>query len=82
MARTRSSADAGLTSRMLGTMFLLGLLYVVFVAVLIAILKSWVLIVVIAGGFLFFQYFFSDRLALAAMRGTRCRPSRRPSSTR
>ena len=52
MARTRFPADAGLTSRMLGTMFLLGLLYVVFVAVLIAILKSWVLIVLIAGIFL------------------------------
>ena len=78
MARTRFPADAGLTSRMLGTMFLLGLLYVVFVAVLIAILKSWVLIVLIAGGFLFFQYFFSDRLALAAMRGHEVSPEQAP----
>src|SRR4029453_7875309 len=69
MARTRFPADAGLTSRMLGTMFLLGLLYVVFVAVLIYYLKSWVLVIVIAGGFLFVQYFFSDRIALMAMRG-------------
>jgi heat shock protein HtpX len=78
MARTRFPADAGLTSRMLGTMFLLGLLYVVFVAVLIAILKSWLLIVLIAGGFLFFQYFFSDRLALSAMRGHEVSPQQAP----
>jgi heat shock protein HtpX len=78
MARTRFPADAGLTSRMLGTMFLLGLLYVVFVAVLIAILKSWLLIVLIAGGFLFFQYFFSDRLALTAMRGREVSPQQAP----
>jgi heat shock protein HtpX len=78
MARTRFPADAGLTSRMLGTMFLLGLLYVVFVAVLIAILKSWLLIVLIAGGFLFFQYFFSDRLALSAIRGREVSPEQAP----
>ena len=78
MARTRFPADAGLTSRMLGTMFLLGLLYVVFVAVLIAILKSWVLIVLIAGCFLFFQYFFSDRIALYSMRGREVSPEQEP----
>jgi heat shock protein HtpX len=78
MARTRFPADHGLTSRMVGTMFLLGLLYVVFVAVLIAILKSWLLIVLIAGGFLFFQYFFSDRLALSAMRGREVSPEQAP----
>ncbi|HJW62005.1 MAG TPA: zinc metalloprotease HtpX, partial [Actinomycetes bacterium] len=59
MARTRFPADAGLTSRMLGTMFLLGLLYVVFVVVLYVLLgrESLPLILLIAGGFLFFQYF-------------------------
>ena len=78
MARTRFPADHGLTSRMVGTMFLLGLLYVVFVAVLIAILDSWLLVVLIAGGFLFFQYFFSDRLALSAMRGREVSPEQAP----
>jgi heat shock protein HtpX len=78
MARTRFPADAGLTSRMLGTMFLLGLLYVVFVAVLIALLKSWILVVVIAGGFLFVQYFFSDRIALTAMRAHEVSPQQAP----
>jgi heat shock protein HtpX len=80
MARTRFPADAGLTSRMLGTMFLLGLLYVVFVAVLIALLgrESLPLILLIAGGFLFVQYFFSDRIALAAMRGRQVTPEQAP----
>jgi heat shock protein HtpX len=50
-------------------MFLLGLLYVAFVAVLIVIKLSPVLIVVIAGGFFLFQFFGSDRLALFAMHG-------------
>jgi heat shock protein HtpX len=78
MARTRFQADHGLSSRMLLTMFLLGLLYVVFVAVLIALLNSWVLVVVIAGGFLFVQYFFSDRIALTAMRGREVTPEQAP----
>jgi heat shock protein HtpX len=80
MARTRFLPDAGLTSRMLGTMFLLGLLYVVFVAVLIALLgrESLPLILLIAGGFLFVQYFFSDRIALAAMRGREVTPEQAP----
>ena len=80
MARTRYPADVGLSSRMLLTMFLLGLVYVVFVGVLIAILgRAYVpLVVLIAGGFLFFQYFFSDRIALYAMRGHEVSPQQAP----
>jgi len=80
MARTRFPADFGLSSRMLLTMFLLGLLYVVFVAVLVAVLGGqWLwLILLIAGGFLFFQYFFSDRIALYAMRGREVSPRQAP----
>ena len=51
------------------TLFLLGLLYVAFVAALIALLKSWVLVVVIAAAVLGAQYWFSDRIALYAMHG-------------
>jgi heat shock protein HtpX len=51
------------------TLFLLGLLYVAFVAALIVLLKSWVLVVVLAGGLLVAQYWFSDRIALYAMHG-------------
>jgi heat shock protein HtpX len=80
MARTRYPADVGLSSRMLLTMFLLGLIYVVFVGVLIAVLgRAYVpLVVLIAGGFLFFQYFFSDRIALYAMRGHEVSPQQAP----
>ena len=78
MARTRFPADLGLSSRMLLTMFLLGLLYVVFVAVLVALKIPLVLVLLIAGGFLFFQYFFSDRIALYAMRGQEVSPQQAP----
>ena len=78
MARSRFPTDVGLSSRMLFTMFLLGLLYVVFVAVLIVVVKNVVLVVLIALGFLFFQYFFSDRIALFAMRGQEVTPQQAP----
>ncbi|UUU34445.1 zinc metalloprotease HtpX [Streptomyces sp. CA-210063] len=65
----RFRSDPRLTVRMTVTLFLLGLLYVLFVAVLIALLKSWVLVVVLAAGLLGAQYWFSDRVALYAMRG-------------
>jgi heat shock protein HtpX len=78
MARTRFPADAGLSSRMLLTMFLLGLLYVAFVAVLVALRIPLVLVLLIAGGFLFFQYFFSDRIALFSMRGREVSPEQAP----
>ncbi|MEG3626341.1 zinc metalloprotease HtpX [Streptomyces poriticola] len=67
--RSRFRSDRRLTVRMGLTLFLLGLLYVAFVAALIALLKSWVLVVVIAAAALGAQYWFSDRIALYAMRG-------------
>jgi heat shock protein HtpX len=78
MARTRFPSDVGLSSRMLLTMFLLGLVYVAFMAVLIALKVPVVLVVLIAGGFLFFQYFFADRIALFAMRGQEVTPEQAP----
>jgi heat shock protein HtpX len=36
---------------------------------LIALLKSWVLVLVVAAGFLAVQYWYADRIALYAMRG-------------
>jgi heat shock protein HtpX len=59
-------------------MFLLGLLYVAFVGVLLAIHLSVVLIVVIAGGFFLFQFFGSDRIALFAMNGHIVSPEEAP----
>ena len=76
--KTRFKPDRGLTSRMVVTSFLLGLLYVAFVALLIALTKSAVLAVVIAAGALFAQYWFSDRIALYAMRGRIVSPEQAP----
>ncbi|MBC3841484.1 zinc metalloprotease HtpX [Streptacidiphilus sp. 4-A2] len=65
--RSRFATDRQLTVRMLTVVFLLGLLYVGFVAALIVLLKSAVLIVVIIGGMLVAQFWYSDRIALYAM---------------
>jgi heat shock protein HtpX len=75
---SRFAPDRGLTSRMLVTTFLLGLLYVVFTAVLIVLIKSAVLAIVVAGGLLFAQYWFSDRIALYAMHGRIVTPAQAP----
>jgi heat shock protein HtpX len=67
MKRKSYGRDAGLTLRMLSTTALLGLLYVAFAVVLIVVLKvSLVPMLVIVIGFAFFQYYTSDKLALAA----------------
>src|SRR5919197_1414394 len=71
-------ADVGLSTRMLLTIFLLGLLYVAFVAVLVALRVPWILVLLIAGGFLFFQYFYSDRIALFSMRAHEVSPQEAP----
>jgi heat shock protein HtpX len=78
MARTRFRPDRGLSARMLLTAFLLGLVYAVFVAALVVLLKSVVLVVVIAGAVLFAQYWFSDRIALFAMHGRVVTPGEAP----
>ena len=67
--RTRFRPDRQLIVRMGVTMFLLGLLYVAFAAALIVLLKSLALIVVILGGLLVAQYWFSDKITLAALHG-------------
>lgn len=67
--RSRFRTDRRLTVRMTVTMFLLGLLYVAFVAALIVLLKSWLLVVVIIGAMFVAQFWFSDRIAMFAMRG-------------
>lgn len=75
---TRFASDSGLTRRMVVTMFLLGLLYVAFVAVLIAVGISAVTVLLIAAAMLFAQYFFSDRIALYAMHGREVTPEQAP----
>ncbi|WP_030340988.1 MULTISPECIES: zinc metalloprotease HtpX [unclassified Streptomyces] len=67
--RSRFRSDRRLAVRMGLTMFLLGLLYVGFVAALIVLLKSWVLVAVLIGAMFVAQFWFSDRIAMFAMRG-------------
>lgn len=78
MARTRFPADRGLSSRMVATMFLLGLLYVAFVAFLVTVSRSAVVALVVAGGLLAVQYFASDRIALAVMGAKEVSPQQAP----
>ena len=59
--------DAGLQFRILLTLFLLGLLYVVFIAVLLSAGAGLVTVVVVMGGLSLAQLLFSDKLALSAM---------------
>ncbi|MEO3858148.1 zinc metalloprotease HtpX [Acrocarpospora sp. B8E8] len=75
---TRFEPDRGLTGRMVATMFLLGLLYVAFMAVLIAVGTQAIVVAVIAVGFLLAQYFLSDRIALFAMHGREVSPQEAP----
>ncbi|GGW20990.1 zinc metalloprotease HtpX [Streptomyces capoamus] len=67
--RSRFRSDRRLAVRMGLTMFLLGLLYVGFVAALIVLLRSWVLVAVLIGALFVAQFWFSDRIAMFAMRG-------------
>jgi heat shock protein HtpX len=60
------------------TIFLLGLLYVAFVAALIAVQVSWLIIVVVVGGFFLLQYFASDKIALFAMNAHEVTPEEAP----
>jgi heat shock protein HtpX len=60
------------------TMFLLGLLFVAFVALLVSLSRNLVFAIVVAGGFLAFQYFASDRIALFAMGGHEVSPEQAP----
>jgi heat shock protein HtpX len=68
MARTRFTPDRGLSYRMLATMFLIGLLYVLFVGVLLVVLSSaWPFVILIAGGLFIAQIWFSDKIAMFSM---------------
>jgi heat shock protein HtpX len=67
MKRRSYGRDTGLTLRILLTSGLLGLLYVIFAVVLFNVLNvGLVPLIVIVVGLAFFQYYTSDKLALAA----------------
>ena len=70
--------DKGLQFRMLLTLFLLGLLYIVLVGALLAAGTGLVLMVVIIGALSLGQLFFSDKLALSAMGAKEVSPQDAP----
>jgi heat shock protein HtpX len=63
---------------MLATLFLLGILYVVFIGVLAAAGAGAVLTLVFVGGLLLAQFFLSDKLGLAAMGAKEVTPEQAP----
>jgi len=84
--RTRYAPDRGLTVRMTATMFLLGLVFVAFVAALIGILAATgqsagfiiFIAVVFGGGAAFISLFYSDKIALAAAGAHEVTPQQAP----
>jgi heat shock protein HtpX len=76
MARSQSfGRDTGLQARMLFTMFLLGLVYAVLVAALIAAGAGAVTIAIVAGALFAVQLFTSDKIALYSMGAREVAPS-------
>jgi heat shock protein HtpX len=84
---TRYAPDRGLTVRMTATLFLLGLVFVVFVGLVIGIMTyahasaaSIILVAVIfGGGSAFISLFYSDKIALAAAGARIVSPQEAPS---
>ena len=84
--RTRYAPDRGLTVRMTATMFLLGLVFVGFVALIIGLMSyahaSAGAIIFIAlvfgGGTAFISLFYSDKIALAAAGAREVTPQQEP----
>ena len=83
-ARTRYAPDRGLTVRMTATMFLLGLVFVAFVAAIIGIGTAYgasstaivFFAVILGGGFAIGSLFYSDKIALATAGAQRGKPDR------
>jgi len=84
--RTRYAPDRGLTARMTVTMFLLGLVFVGFVAALIGILAATkqsagfiiFIAIVFGGGAAVISLFYSDKIALAAAGAHEVTPQQAP----
>jgi heat shock protein HtpX len=83
MARTRYAPDRGLTVRMTATMFLLGLVFVAFIALIIGIGAAThgstdviaFFCVILGGGMLIGSLFYSDKIALASAKAQLVEPT-------
>jgi len=79
MKRSAYGRDAGLSTRLVLTMFTLGLIYVAFFVVLVNVLNVGIFVVVlIIGALAFFQYFTSDKIALLASGAKIVQPDEAP----
>jgi heat shock protein HtpX len=75
---SKIESDHGLNFRMFMTGLALVVLYGVIVTVLLAIGISYALVIVIAVGLLFSQYYFSDKIAMFSMRAREVTPQQEP----
>jgi heat shock protein HtpX len=86
VARTRYAPDRGLVARMTATMFLLGIVFVAFVAAIIYILgavgaSSGVIVlaaIVLGGGLAIGSLFYSDKIALSSAQAQIVTPQQAP----
>ncbi|MEO7351040.1 MAG: zinc metalloprotease HtpX [Marmoricola sp.] len=79
MARTRFVPDSGLTLRMTAVMFMLGALFVALVVGLMYKFSSYAAIIGVIGiGVAFFQWWYSDKAAMRAMRAREVSPEEAP----
>jgi len=79
MKRSAYGRDFGLSTRLVLTMFTLGLIYVAFFVVLVNVLNVGIFVVVlIIGALAFFQYFTSDKIALLASGAKIVQPDQAP----
>ena len=89
-ARTRYAPDRGLTVRMTVTMFLLGLVFVAFIAAIIGIGTAYgasstaivFFAVILGGGFAIGSLFYSDKIALATAGAHEVKPTDSPEAAR
>jgi heat shock protein HtpX len=86
MARTRYAPDRGLTARMTATMFLLGLVFVAFIALIIGIGAAThgstdviaFFAIVLGGGMMIGSLFYSDKIALRTAGAREVTPQEAP----
>jgi heat shock protein HtpX len=85
-ARTRYAPDRGLTARMTATMFLLGLVFVIFVALIIGIMSAYgastgaivFVALILGGGMAIGSLFYSDKIALRTAGAREVTPEEAP----
>jgi heat shock protein HtpX len=80
MARTRFASDSGLTLRMTSVMFLLGAVFVALIVALLFVLPpQWAPIIAVIGiAIAWGQWYFSDTVAMKAMRAREVTPEEAP----